>query len=157
MKGQQTVEDVIETAMKAIAQQEDKGRIGLGKLHRAIAGTIVPNSISSCVMAKALRGQDIRKKKYEVHRTRQRLNGKRRPHFHRDDKRPHRRRTEAREILAASRDRRSSGATSSTRSSSPTNTAITSPGCGRCFVQSAARYMFQVKLKTLITGRGPAG
>lgn len=55
VKGQQTVEDVIDTAMKAIAQKKTKVVSGWANFIGSIAGTIVPNSISSRVMAKALR------------------------------------------------------------------------------------------------------
>lgn len=55
VKGQQTVEDVIDTAMKAIAHNKTKVVSGWANYLGAIAGTIVPNSISSRIMAKALR------------------------------------------------------------------------------------------------------
>ena len=57
VKGQQTVDDVINTAMKAIAQRKTKVVSGWANYIGAIAGTIIPNSISSRVMAKALRGR----------------------------------------------------------------------------------------------------
>src|SRR5215203_986653 len=55
VKGQQTVEDVVETAMKAIAGNRTKVVSGWANFIGSLAGTLVPNSISSCVMAKALR------------------------------------------------------------------------------------------------------
>jgi short-subunit dehydrogenase len=55
VKGQQTVDDVVETAMKAVAQKRTKVVSGWANYLGAIAGTLVPNSISSRVMAKALR------------------------------------------------------------------------------------------------------
>ncbi|PYS99425.1 MAG: hypothetical protein DMF63_12480 [Acidobacteria bacterium] len=57
VKGQQTVEDVVNTAMKAIANRKTKVVSGWANYIGAIAGTLVPNSISSRVMAKALRGR----------------------------------------------------------------------------------------------------
>jgi len=57
VKGQQTVEDVINTAMKGIAQRKAKVVSGWAKYIGSIAGTIVPNSLSSRLMAKALRGR----------------------------------------------------------------------------------------------------
>ncbi|MEP7149725.1 MAG: SDR family NAD(P)-dependent oxidoreductase, partial [Acidobacteriota bacterium] len=55
VKGQQTVEDVVETAMKAVARKKTKVVSGWANCLGAIAGTLVPNSISGRVMAKALR------------------------------------------------------------------------------------------------------
>lgn len=55
VKGQQTVEDVVETAMKAVARNKTKVVSGWTNYIGAIAGTLVPNSISTRVMAKALR------------------------------------------------------------------------------------------------------
>lgn len=55
VKGQQTVEDVVETAMQAVAKGKTKVVSGWANFIGAIAGTLVPNSISSRVMAKALR------------------------------------------------------------------------------------------------------
>ncbi|MEO8572413.1 MAG: SDR family oxidoreductase [Pyrinomonadaceae bacterium] len=55
VKGQQTVEDVVDTAMKAIAGSRTKIVSGWANFIGSIAGTLVPNSISSRVMAKALR------------------------------------------------------------------------------------------------------
>jgi len=57
VKGQQTVEDVINTAMKGIAQRKAKVVSGWANYIGSIAGTIVPNSLSSRLMAKALRGR----------------------------------------------------------------------------------------------------
>ena len=55
VKGQQTVEDVVDTAMKAVAKNRTKVVSGWANYLGAIAGTLVPNAISSRVMAKALR------------------------------------------------------------------------------------------------------
>jgi uncharacterized protein len=55
VKGQQTVEQVIDTAMKAIAQNKTKVVSGWANYLGSIAGTLLPNSITSRVMAKALR------------------------------------------------------------------------------------------------------
>lgn len=57
VKGQQTVEDVVDTAMKAIAHNKTKVVSGWANYLGSIAGTLVPNSISSRVMAKALRSR----------------------------------------------------------------------------------------------------
>jgi short-subunit dehydrogenase len=57
VKGQQTVEDVVDTAMKALAGNKTKVVSGWANYIGSIAGTLVPNSISSRVMAKALRPQ----------------------------------------------------------------------------------------------------
>ena len=55
VKGQQTVEDVVDTAMNAIAKNKTKVVSGWVNFLGSVAGTIVPNSISSRLMAKALR------------------------------------------------------------------------------------------------------
>ena len=55
VKGQQTVEEVVDTAMKAVAHNKTKVVSGWANYIGSIAGTLVPNSISSRVMAKALR------------------------------------------------------------------------------------------------------
>jgi len=55
VKGKQTVEDVVDTAMKAVTQKKSKVVSGWTNYIGAIAGAIVPNSISSRVMAKVLR------------------------------------------------------------------------------------------------------
>lgn len=55
VKGQQTVEEVVETAMNAVARNKTKVVSGWANYIGAIAGTLVPNSLSSRVMAKALR------------------------------------------------------------------------------------------------------
>jgi uncharacterized protein len=55
VKGQQTVEDVVDTAMKAVAQGRSKVVSGWVNFIGSLAGTIMPNSLSSRVMAKALR------------------------------------------------------------------------------------------------------
>ncbi|HUR99615.1 MAG TPA: SDR family oxidoreductase [Pyrinomonadaceae bacterium] len=57
VKGQQTVEDVVDTAMKAISGSKAKVVSGWANYIGALAGTLVPNSISSRVMAKALRSR----------------------------------------------------------------------------------------------------
>ena len=57
VKGQQTVEDVVDTAMKAVAGNKTKVVSGWANYIGSIAGTLVPNSISSRVMAKALRSR----------------------------------------------------------------------------------------------------
>ncbi len=57
VKGQQTVEQVVDTAMKAVAQSKTKVVSGWTNYLGSIAGTLVPNSISSRVMAKALRSR----------------------------------------------------------------------------------------------------
>lgn len=57
VKGQQTVEDVVDTAMKAITGTKTKVVSGWANYIGSIAGTLVPNSISSRVMAKALRSR----------------------------------------------------------------------------------------------------
>lgn len=55
VKGQQTVEQVVDTAMKAVRDGKTKVVSGWANYIGAIAGTIVPNSLSARVMAKALR------------------------------------------------------------------------------------------------------
>jgi short-subunit dehydrogenase len=55
VKGQQTVEEVVETAMKAIAQHKTRVVSGWVNYIGSLAGTFVPSSISTRVMAKALR------------------------------------------------------------------------------------------------------
>jgi short-subunit dehydrogenase len=55
VKGQQTVDDVVNTAMKALARNKTKVVSGWVNSIGALAGTIVPNTISTRVMAKALR------------------------------------------------------------------------------------------------------
>jgi len=57
VKGQQTVDDVIETAMKAVRQNKTKVVSGWTNYIGSIAGTIMPNAITSRVMAKALRSR----------------------------------------------------------------------------------------------------
>lgn len=57
VKGQQTVDDVVDTAMKAVKSRKTKVVSGWANLIGAVAGTIVPNKISSRVMAKALRSR----------------------------------------------------------------------------------------------------
>jgi short-subunit dehydrogenase len=57
VKGQQTVEQVVDTAMKALRHNRTKIVSGWTNYLGAIAGTIIPNSISSRVMAKALRSR----------------------------------------------------------------------------------------------------
>ena len=57
VKGQQSVEDVVDTAMNALAKNKTKVVSGWANYIGSIAGTLVPNSISSRVMAKALRGR----------------------------------------------------------------------------------------------------
>jgi short-subunit dehydrogenase len=55
VKGQQTVEQVVDTAMKAVRNGRTKVVSGWANYLGAIAGTLVPNSLSGRVMAKALR------------------------------------------------------------------------------------------------------
>ena len=55
VKGQQTVEQVVDTAMRAVRQNRTKIVSGWANYIGALAGTLVPNFISSRVMAKALR------------------------------------------------------------------------------------------------------
>lgn len=55
VKGQQTVEEVVETAMKALASNKTKVVSGWVNSIGALAGTLVPNSISGRLVAKAMR------------------------------------------------------------------------------------------------------
>lgn len=55
VKGQQTVEQVVDTAMKAIGSGRTKIVSGWANYLGSLAGTLVPNSLSGRVMAKALR------------------------------------------------------------------------------------------------------
>ena len=55
VKGQQTVDQVVDTALKAIASNRTKIVSGWVNYIGAVAGILVPNFISSRVMAKALR------------------------------------------------------------------------------------------------------
>jgi short-subunit dehydrogenase len=55
VKGQETPEQVVETAMRAVAANRTKIVSGWVNYVGAVAGTLVPNFISSRVMAKALR------------------------------------------------------------------------------------------------------
>jgi short-subunit dehydrogenase len=55
VKGQQTVDEVVDTALKAVEQNKSKVVSGWTNFVGAIAGTLVPNSISSWAMGKALR------------------------------------------------------------------------------------------------------
>ena len=57
VKGVQTVDDVVDTTMKAVATNRTKVVSGWANYLGAIAGAIVPNSISSRVIAKALRAK----------------------------------------------------------------------------------------------------
>ena len=57
VKGQQTVDQVVDTALKGIRQNRTKIVSGWANYIGAIAGTLVPNFISSRVMAKALRSR----------------------------------------------------------------------------------------------------
>ena len=57
VKGQQTVEDVIETAMRAVAGGRTKVVSGLANKLGALLGTYVPNAISRRVVARALRSR----------------------------------------------------------------------------------------------------
>jgi len=57
VKGQQTVEEVVDTAMKAIARNKTKVVSGWANFIGSVAGTLMPNSITSRVMAKALRSR----------------------------------------------------------------------------------------------------
>ena len=60
VKGQQTVEEVVETAMKALRQNKSKVVSGWVNYFGSLAGTLVPNSLSSRVMARALRSRHQR-------------------------------------------------------------------------------------------------
>lgn len=55
VKGQQTVEQVVDTAMKALKTRKRKVVSGLANKIGALMGWVVPNAISSRVMGKALR------------------------------------------------------------------------------------------------------
>ena len=57
VKGQQTVEEVVETAMKAVGNGRSKVVSGWANYIGSIMGTIVPNSISTRIMGKALRSK----------------------------------------------------------------------------------------------------
>lgn len=57
VKGQQSVEQVVDAALKAVQQKKRKIVSGWANYIGAIAGTLVPNSISSRVMGKALRSR----------------------------------------------------------------------------------------------------
>ena len=56
-KGQQTVEEVVETAMRAVKNGKTRTVSGLANKIGSILGTYVPSSLSTRVMAKALRGR----------------------------------------------------------------------------------------------------
>lgn len=57
VKGQQTVEDVVDTAMAALNSKKRKVVSGFANKVGAFMGTVVPNAISSRVMGKALRAR----------------------------------------------------------------------------------------------------
>jgi short-subunit dehydrogenase len=57
VKGQQTVEQVVETAMRAVKSGRRKVVSGWANYVGSLMGTIVPNAISSRVMGKALRAR----------------------------------------------------------------------------------------------------
>ena len=57
VKGQQTVEEVVETAMRAVEQGRTKVVSGLANKIGSLLGAYVPNAMSTRVMAKALRGR----------------------------------------------------------------------------------------------------
>ncbi len=57
VKGQQTVDEVVDTALKAVRANKTKVVSGWTNFIGALAGTLVPNTISSRVMAKALRAR----------------------------------------------------------------------------------------------------
>lgn len=57
IKGQQTAEQVVDTAMRAVESGKRKVVSGFANKIGALLGTIVPNSISSRVMGKALRAR----------------------------------------------------------------------------------------------------
>ena len=54
VKGQQTVEQVVDTAMKALKSGRRKAVSGFANKVGAFMGTIVPNAISSRAMGKVL-------------------------------------------------------------------------------------------------------
>jgi uncharacterized protein len=56
-KGQQTVEEVVETAMRAVKNGKTRTVSGLANKIGSILGTYIPSSLSTRVMAKALRGR----------------------------------------------------------------------------------------------------
>lgn len=57
VKGQQTVEQVVDTAMSALKSRKRRVVSGVANKIGALMGTLVPNAISSRVMGKALRGR----------------------------------------------------------------------------------------------------
>jgi short-subunit dehydrogenase len=57
VKGQQTVEQVVDTAMKAVKSGKRKVVSGWANFIGSVLGTVVPNAISSRVMGKALRAK----------------------------------------------------------------------------------------------------
>ncbi len=57
VKGQQTVEEVVDAAMKALRQNKTKVVSGWTNYLGSIAGTLVPNSISTRLTAKLLRSR----------------------------------------------------------------------------------------------------
>ena len=57
VKGQQTVEQVVDTAMSALKSKKRKVVSGIANKVGALMGYIVPNAISSRVMGRALRGR----------------------------------------------------------------------------------------------------
>lgn len=57
VKGQQTVEEVVETALKAVGSGRSKVVSGWANFLGSIAGTVVPNAISTRVVGKALRSR----------------------------------------------------------------------------------------------------
>jgi len=58
VKGQQTVEEVVDAAMKALKQNRTKVVSGWTNYFGSLAGTLVPNSISTRLMAKVLRSRN---------------------------------------------------------------------------------------------------
>jgi short-subunit dehydrogenase len=57
VKGQQTVEEVVETAMKAVGSSKSKVVSGWANYIGSIMGTVVPNGITTRVIAKTLRSK----------------------------------------------------------------------------------------------------
>ena len=55
VKGQQTVDDVIETAMKAVGTRKSKVISGWANYITAIGATVMPNALSSRIIGKAMR------------------------------------------------------------------------------------------------------
>ena len=55
IKGQQTVDDVIETAMKAVGTRKSKVISGWANYITAIGATVMPNALSSRIIGKAMR------------------------------------------------------------------------------------------------------